>query len=158
MTYEQALGLFRNMVNQKHPPQMGVAQNRVMRNVNEVSSSGRGRGQSNRGGHGRGGRGGGRGRSGRGQQRIRTDSRMITLTDGSQVEYHASFNFPRHIFLKMKQEDKDALRRERAAYNETQRNRTEIQELRSQIQDNGGAQVSTSTTSPTDVSVSQDHK
>ena len=26
MTYEQLLSLFRNMVNQKHPPQMGAAQ------------------------------------------------------------------------------------------------------------------------------------
>ena len=48
ITYKQALGLFRNMVNQKHPPQMGATQHRVRRNVNEVSS---GRG-------GRGGRGG----------------------------------------------------------------------------------------------------
>ena len=64
MTYDQALALFRNMVNQKHPPQMGAAQNRVRRNVNEVSS---GRGRGGRGGYGRGGRGGrhgGRGASG----------------------------------------------------------------------------------------------
>ena len=151
MTYDQSLALFRNMVNQKHPPQMGAAQNRVRRNVNEVST-GRGRGHSSgRGGHGRGGRGG-RGRGGRGQPRqTRTDSRMITLTDGSQIEYHASFSFPRHIFLKMKQEDKDTLRRERTAYNESQRHRAEIQELRTQIQDQGGAQA----TAPTDVSVSQ---
>ena len=38
MTYDQALALFRNMVNQKHPPQMGAAQNRVRQNVNEMSS------------------------------------------------------------------------------------------------------------------------
>jgi len=117
MTYQQALGLFRNMVNQKHPPQMGVAQNRVRRNVDEVSTGRHGRGHnnragrglSNRGGHGRGGRGAGRGRGGRGGQhcQTRTDSRMITLTDGTQIEYHASFSFPRHVFMKMKQEDKD---------------------------------------------------
>jgi uncharacterized protein YlxW (UPF0749 family) len=62
---------------------------------------------------------------------------MITLTDGSQIEYHASFNFPRHVYLKMKQEDKDTLKRERAAYNRTHGRvdrRNEIQELRSQIQ------------------------
>jgi hypothetical protein len=62
---------------------------------------------------------------------------MITLTDGTQIEYHASFNFPRHIYMKMKQEDKDALKRERAAYNQNhgRGSRSEIQELRSQIQE-----------------------
>ena len=162
MTYEQALTLFRNMVNQKHPPQMGAAQHRVRRNVNEVSTgAGRGgRGQTGsviHGGHGRGGRGGRRGRGGRGQnlRQSRTDSRMITLTDGSQIEYHPSFSFPRHVFLKMKQEDKDTLRRERAAYNESQRQRAEIQELRTQIQNQGGTFVSQADTPPTDVSVTQ---
>jgi hypothetical protein len=29
---------------------------------------------------------------------VATDSRMITLTDGTHVEYHASFNFPRATF------------------------------------------------------------
>jgi hypothetical protein len=43
---------------------------------------------------------------------------MITLTDGTQIEYHASFNFPRNVYLKMKQEDRDMLKRERAAYNQ----------------------------------------
>jgi hypothetical protein len=44
---------------------------------------------------------------------------MITLTDGTQIEYHASFNFPRHVYLKMKQEDRDTLKRERATYNQS---------------------------------------
>ncbi len=111
MTCDQALPLFCNMVNQKHLPQMGAAQNRVRRNVNEVLT-GRGHGHTGRGGFGRGGRGGGHtGCGGRGQPRqTRTDSHMITLTDGlQQVECHASFSFPRHIFMKMKQEDKDTL-------------------------------------------------
>jgi hypothetical protein len=58
MTYEQSLALFRNIVNQKHPPVMGAAQHRVRRNINETNK-------------GRGGYGGGRGtgRSGRGVQR-----------------------------------------------------------------------------------------
>ncbi len=43
MTYEQALSLFRNMVNQKHPPQMGAAQNRVRRNINETNTGRGGR-------------------------------------------------------------------------------------------------------------------
>ena len=137
VTYDQALALFRNMVNQKHPPQMNATHNRTRRNINEVTS---GRGRSGRGGYGRGGRGGRHGgRGGRGTK-TRTDSRMITLTDGSQIEYHASFNFPRHVYLKMKQEDRDTLKRERAAYNErngrsASTRSSEIQELRSQIQE-----------------------
>ena len=64
----------------------------------------------------------------------RTDSRMITLTtDGVQVEYHPSFSFPRHVFRQFKQEDKDTLRRKRAAYNESKRQRSDIQEPRLQI-------------------------
>jgi hypothetical protein len=93
------------MVNQKHPPQVGAAQNRTRRNVNEVTSNS-GRGGRGRTGSNRNSQRGGRGRGGRGG-RTRSDSRMITLTDGTQIEYHASFNFPRHTFLKMKQEDRD---------------------------------------------------
>jgi hypothetical protein len=154
ITYEQALSLFRNMVNQKHPRQMGAAQHRVRRNVNEVSS-GRG-GRGGRGGHGRGGCGGRHGgRGGRGTpHQTRTDSRFITLTDGQQIEYHPSFKFSRDVFLKMKQEDKDTLRRERQQYNERRRNRSEIQELRSQVQELGGT-VSTESPPTDSVSVSQ---
>jgi hypothetical protein len=115
ITYEQSLAHFLNMVNQKHPPQVGAVQNRARRNVNEVSTGGRGVRGCNQNSSGRGGRGG-RGRGGRGG-RTRTDSRMIlTLTDGTQIEYHASFNFPQHTYLKMKQEDRDTPKRERAAY------------------------------------------
>jgi hypothetical protein len=69
---------------------------------------------------------------------------MITLTDGSQIEYHALFNFPRHTYLKMKQEDRDTLKRERAACNqrhgrgscsEKHELRTQIQELQQHIVD-----------------------
>jgi hypothetical protein len=62
---------------------------------------------------------------------------MITLTDGSQIEYHASFNFPRHTYLKMKQENRDTLKRERAACNQRhgRGSCSEIQELRTQIQE-----------------------
>jgi hypothetical protein len=63
---------------------------------------------------------------------------MITLTDGTQIEYHASFNFPRHMYLKMKQEYRDTLKRERATYNKNRGrigNRSEIQGLCSQIQE-----------------------
>ena len=84
--HDQALSLFRNMVNQKHPPQMGAAQNRIRCNIKEVSSSRGGRG--GRGGFARGGGGerqGGRGGRG-GVTKTRNGSRIITLTDGSQVE------------------------------------------------------------------------
>ena len=152
VTYEQALALFRNMVNQMHPPQMN-ATNRSRRNINEVTTGGRGK-ASGRGGHGRGGRGGKHG--GRGNRgKTRTNSRMITLTDGSQIKYHASFKFPKHVYLKMKQEDCDTLKRERAAFNERNgrsSNRTsEIQELRSQIKELRG---SVSNNSPPTDSVS----
>jgi hypothetical protein len=45
----------------------------------------------------------------------RTNSRMVMLPEGTQIECHASFNFPRHVFLKMKQEDKHTLKRKRTA-------------------------------------------
>ena len=153
MTYEQALSLFRNMVNQKHPPQMGAAQNRVRRNVNEANTNRGGSAQTGRGGFGRGGRGGrSSGRGGRGSVRkTRNDSRIITLTDGFQVEYHPSFSFPCHIFMKFKPEDKETLRRERAAYNESRRNRAEVQEFRAQA-----SQTPTLVSPPVDsVSISQ---
>ena len=106
------------MVNQKHPPQMNAANNRMRRQVSEVSTGCGSRGH-------------------RGNTRMQTDSRMITLTDGTQIEYHASFNFPRHVYLKMKQEDKDTLKRERTAYNQNRGHGScsEIQELQSQIQE-----------------------
>ena len=153
ITYEQSLALFRNMVNQKHPPQMGTVQNRVRRNVNEVATGGRGstRGRAGYGRGGRGGRQGGRG-SRSGARQTRTDSRMITLTDGTQIEYHASFNFPRNVYLKMKPEDRETLKRERAAYNQRRgrSNRSEIQELRTQIQELQQLSTTGSTAPPTD--------
>ena len=87
MTDEIALAAFRNEVNRQHPPQM--SQNtRVRGNVREMNQGGRfgGRGR----GPGRGRRGG---RSNRGAKRTRRDSTFITLTDGTRVEYHPSFNF-----------------------------------------------------------------
>jgi hypothetical protein len=104
MTYEQAIALFCNMVNQKHPPQMGAASNRVRRSINETHTGRGGRGHG-RGGFGRGGRGGrNAGRGGRGGQlrQTRSDSRFITLTDGTQIKYQASFSFPRHVYMKFK--------------------------------------------------------
>jgi hypothetical protein len=85
MTYDIALSLFRNMVNQKHPPQMGVTKNRTRRHFNETTA-GRGLG---RGGYGRGGQTGncsGRGNYRSTPRQSRNVSRMITLTDGNQIE------------------------------------------------------------------------
>ena len=48
--------------------------------------------------------------------KTRTDSSIITLSDGQKIEYHPSFNFPPHIFQKMKKGDKDKLVRERAEF------------------------------------------
>ncbi len=147
VTNDQALALFCNMVNQKHPPQMNVTNNETRCNISEVTS---GRGRSGQGGYGcrgRGGRHGGRG--GRGTK-TRVDSRMVTLTDGTQIEYHASFNFPRHVYPKVKQEDRETLKKESAPYNErdgrsASTRSSKIQELRSQIQE---LQLVTGTQSP----------
>ena len=77
---------------------------------------------------------------------------MISLTDGTQVKYHASFNFPRHVYLKIKQDDRDTLKRERAAYNERNgrsgSRHSDVQELRSQIQELHGSIAGTSSQSP----------
>ena len=82
--------------------QMHATNNRIRRNVNEMSTGGN-LNEGSRGGHGRGGRGGSRygNRSGRSNGRTCTDSKMITLTDGKRIEYHASFNFPCHVYMKM---------------------------------------------------------
>ena len=40
------------------------------------------------------------------------DSHMITLTDGTQIEFHSSFSFPpRHAYMEMKPQDKKTLGR-----------------------------------------------
>jgi hypothetical protein len=59
---------------------------------------------------------GGRGHNRNTPRQTRNNSRMIALTNGTQIEFHALFKFPRHVYLKMKQEDKDTLKRERALY------------------------------------------
>ena len=56
----------------------------------------------------------------------------------------------------MKMKDKDTLQREWQTYNEGRRNRSEIQELRSQIQELGGTVSTTTAATPPDtVSMSQ---
>jgi hypothetical protein len=97
ITYFQSLALFCNvLVNQKHPPQMGAAQNRVRRTVDEISTGGEEalpEADVGRGGSGT-------------PRQTRTDSCMITLTDSAQIECHVSFNCPQHVHMKIMQEDK----------------------------------------------------
>jgi hypothetical protein len=113
-TYDHALSAFRNEVNAKFPP--GTTQAKTRRSMQELTGRGGGGGR----GFGRGGRGGfGRGRGrGRSSYRSRSDTKMITLKNGKQIEYHPSFNFPRHIFEQFKDEDVETLRRQRREYKE----------------------------------------
>ena len=110
MTYAVAMKSFRDVVNQKFSPDMGGHGRR--RHINETD-----RGRNSYSGKGRVNGGRGKGNKGRSNpKRTRTDSDIITLTDGQKIEYHASFRFPRHIFEKFREEDKDRLRRERTEY------------------------------------------
>lgn len=74
--------------------------------------------------------------------RKRTDRRMlVALTDGQQIEYHASFNFPRHILINMTPEGTETLkeRRHQSTHHKTRSSQTApTQELCSQVQELGG--------------------
>ena len=113
MTYDRALAIFRNEVNRKNPPQLSsnitARERRSVREVNTQEDRNRSRGR------GRGRNNGGRGR-GNWVHKTRSDSSIIKLVDGQNIEYHPSFSFPSHIFQKMKPNDKERLKRERAEY------------------------------------------
>ena len=140
MSYIQALSGFRNEVNQQFPQQLG-SNHRSCQTINEVRQGwGMGYfGRNNSRTHGV------RGRGGRGRRtsvisnfrRNRTDSAMITLTDGQRIEYHPSFNFPPNIFKKIKHQDIDQLTQERREYREGRSNvtntDTQIQYLQRQL-------------------------
>jgi hypothetical protein len=68
---------------------------------------------------------------GQGMSRKRTDRRMlVALTGGQQIEYHTSFNFPRHIIINMTPEGTETLKRERqSTHHKTRSSQTAIQEL-----------------------------
>jgi hypothetical protein len=130
MTYEKVMAAFRNEVNRKFPPQMSST-TKARRNINKVGS-GRGRGgrfgRADHGGCGQGGPGG-RGNRGRPAKK-RSDSSYITLSDGQEVEYHASFNFPPAIFNKMKDADRERMLRKRKEYNKSRdQNRDQSQQI-----------------------------
>jgi hypothetical protein len=137
LTYEHALAAVRNEVNRKFPPQMSST-TQTRRNINKI---GRGRGCGGRfargqpGGQGRGGRGG-RGNNRNQPSKTRNDSTFITLQDGQEIKYHASFHFAPTIYNKMKDTDKDRMHRERKEYSRTKGHpgqSRQIQELQQQL-------------------------
>ena len=115
MTYERALANFRNEVNNKFPSDGATGRTRRIREANTSNRSGRGRGRSGRG-NGRGGRGRGRGNNGDNKAQKRKQTIKITLTDGTEIDYHPSFKFDDDVFRKFKQEDKQRLFDDRARY------------------------------------------
>ena len=125
MTYDQALQAFRNLVNLKFPLDVG-GKNRSRRHINGLYGRGRGA---------RGGRGG-RGRGREGQKRPRADAITITLTDGRELEYHASYNFPPHVYRLMKQSDKDLLRTQRDEYKQSRHQQRQVNFVGTQTNNN----------------------
>ena len=132
-TYEQAIKLIRNTVNQRYPIKADGTQG-TRRQMNELGSShGRGRGR----GHGRSwgrGRGRGRGRA----NRTRPDSTYVTLMNGRRVEFHPDISYTSEDFRLMKKNDKDrlsALRKEKKEKNQLKRNVAELQSQLSSVTD-----------------------
>jgi hypothetical protein len=99
MTYNQALSAFRNEVNRKFPPGLS-SNNQRQRRINQVGQKNKNKNNNQQ----------------RGNKRAHKDSRTITLIDGKQIDAHASYNFPRHIWAKIPQNEKDRLINERKAY------------------------------------------
>ena len=106
-----------------------------MREVNTQDSRGRNRGR------GRGRNNGGRGR-GNWITKTRSDSSIITLTDGQNIEYHPSFSFPSQVLQKMKQADKERLKRERADYKKRKASEISTTSHFSQVNTDHATQVS----------------
>ena len=119
IAYDRELRAFKSEVNKKLTPTLSTT-TPTRRHIQEVS---RGQVHFGRGGRGGGcgkGRGyqGGRGQGNGGGSPYKTcpDSKLITLQNGNQIEYHASFNFPGTIFSQMKQHDIEMLKKERQEY------------------------------------------
>ena len=107
ITYENALDLFRNQLNQKFPPELSSSNNKNNRKTDKSGNHGGGRGGRfhGRGGSyqvnsGRGRSGGrGRGRSGsvhgeRGKHRRSIqDAQMLRYKYESQLDVHPSYDF-----------------------------------------------------------------
>ena len=125
MAYKQALMIFRNEVNSKHPP--GMSSNNIRsRRINEVNNRGnspsnfRGRGRgsnnhisnmSNRGGPSKG----------RGRSRGHPDARFITGTNGRRLEIHASYNFPPDVWNAIPHSERRRINDERQQYRENKK-------------------------------------
>lgn len=103
MTFELAIASFRNEVNRANPPQLRAGTRTPRRHINASN-----RDDSSRRSYHKAG--------GSYPRKPRSDSKTITLTDGERIEYHASFNFPRHVYKRMKEQDKATLKKERTAY------------------------------------------
>ena len=142
-TFSQALMAFRNEVNRRFPP--GSSPSKIKRTIQQLEGGGdrsqQGRGYFGGRGRGRGGRGRGRGRGGRNNgsgYKRRTDSQMITLQDGQQIEYHPAFNFPDHVYEQFTDEQKDMLRRQRREHHESRQSQDHnskrtIEQMRAEI-------------------------
>ena len=124
ITYADAISTFRNAVAQKYPPDVGNANNRTRRVVNEVYS---GRGGGGRGG--RFGRGGGRyrnnhpyGNRGRGRGRYggrqsnnsartksHSDSWWAVGESGKIIECHPTISYPNVVWYDLPQQDKNKI-------------------------------------------------
>ena len=130
LTYEDALATFRNAVNQKYPPNVGSANQRVRRINEVVGQYGRGGGRNSGSGRGRGGRAqyknyysGGRGnprgrgarfngRGGRGRghftdgRKTKTDSWWTVCDNGRVVECHPRISYPNIVWFEIPQSDR----------------------------------------------------
>ena len=118
MTFETALRIYRNGVQQAgraaHQGSGGRNQGRV-RGINEVSQ-GRGNGCGHHGGRGRGGNQGGQNqnrnqqrKSGGGRQGPHPDEETIVLRNGKHIKYHASYDIPDEDYHQMTPGQKDQM-------------------------------------------------
>ena len=115
MTFNTALKIYPTAVHNQFP--QGPNSRNARRGIAQVKQGG---GQG-RGGGGRGGRGGGRGSQ---QQRCHNptngrnhpDSETIVLTNGSQIQYHPSYNFTDNELRNMTNGQRERLQNERRAY------------------------------------------
>ena len=117
ITYDKTLRAFKSEVNKKFPPTLSIT-TPTRRHIHELSGGSGGRTQFGQGGrsHGCGSRrsyqgGRGRGKGGGRMYKTHPDRKFIMVQNFQQVVYHASFNFPGHVFRQMKQQDIDMLKK-----------------------------------------------
>ena len=141
-TYENAIQLFRNVVNTIYPKKPNSRPNtrRVMSEVGSVTnnvggrSEGRGRGNWKRARlQGRGGRGRGRGRFTQRDNPTRPDSSYIVLTNGRRIEFHPDITYTPSDYHHMKRVDRERLHALRQEKRERDAMRRQINELQSQV-------------------------